>query len=570
MSYPDPNDKDFNRRITKKYNKYNIPNKKESLRQICFPKKYKLQLPQQFLAKYINPNSPYKGVLVFHRIGAGKTCTAVNIGEQWKHKRKIVTILPASLIGSFRSELRSLCAGNAYITKKDREKLKELKPSSKEYKKIIKESNEKIDKYYNIMSYNKFIEYAENGEISLKKSVLIIDEVQNMVSEEGKYYNILYNTIHESPNDLRIVLLSATPMFDKPIEVALTMNLLKLPFELPTGKEFEKMFLKLKKSKDGEVCCSAKNLKIFKERIKGYVSYFRGAPEHVFPSSTIKYVKCEMSNFQYNSYKTVLKNENKSSKFKKIQDISDLPNNFFIGTRMISNVVFPNKKINKEGFKSFKGKHLTLEYLDRYSIKFYKILKSIKRSSGTVFIYSNFKEFGGIYSFIKVLEGNGYMSYIKHGEGRKRFAVWSSDEKLHIKDEIKEIFNRKSNANGSKLKIILGSPAIKEGVTLLRVQQVHILEPYWNQSRVEQVIGRAIRYCSHKDVPEEKRSVRVYIYIATHPKAKITVDEYIHEMSMRKNKLIKEFERALKEVAIDCSLFKNANSSKNSKIICDV
>ena len=55
-------------------------------------------------------------------------------------------------------------------------------------------------------------------------------------------------------------------------------------------------------------------------------------------------------------------------------------------------------------------------------------------------------------------------------------------------------------------------PAIKEGVSLLRVKYVHIIEPYWNLSRLEQVIGRAVRFCSHKDVEEDKRIVKVYIY----------------------------------------------------------
>ena len=52
---------------------------------------------------------------------------------------------------------------------------------------------------------------------------------------------------------------------------------------------------------------------------------------------------------------------------------------------------------------------------------------------------------------------------------------------------------------------MLGSPSVREGVSFKRVRQVHILEPYWNMSRYEQVIGRAIRFCSHKDLPIEKQ-----------------------------------------------------------------
>jgi len=583
MSYPNINDPKFNDKITKKFIKYKIPKKKKSFDQICFPKKFELQLPQQLLPKVINPNSPYKGMLVYHRIGAGKTCTAVSIAEEWKHTRKIIVVVPASLVGNFRGELRSECAGNAYITNKEREQLKSLHPSSEEYKEIIDRSDKRIDKYYHIYSYNKFVELAKYDEISLRNSILIIDEVQNMVSEDGTFYNVLYDAIHNGPEELRVVLLSATPMFDRPVEIALTMNLLRIPFELPTGTEFEKTFIKaVKNNKTGDYSYKAKNLNMFKERIKGYVSYFRGAPPYVFPETIIKYVKCEMSEFQYKSYVTVLGNEKTNDKneekervktirsFRKGQILS-LPNNFFIGTRLISNVAFPNKDINERGFKSFSGKHLHLDNLENYSIKFFKIMKKINSCGGPLFVYSGFLEFGGLKSFAKVLEANGYKNYVEYGEGRKRYAIMSGDENAQLKDEIKAVYNQPGNINGSKLKVLLLSPSSKEGISLFNVRQAHILEPYWNQSRISQIIGRASRYCAHKGLPEEKRVVKVYIYLATHENEKETVDQYIAKLAKEKNRLINEFEVAVKEVAVDCELNKNANVFKDlgeEDIIC--
>ena len=92
MSYPQFRDKNFYKKINTRYKKYTIPKKKKTFNQICYPKEYKLQPQQIFLSKYISPNTPYKGVLVFHRIGAGKTCTAVRIGEAWKHKKKLLLL----------------------------------------------------------------------------------------------------------------------------------------------------------------------------------------------------------------------------------------------------------------------------------------------------------------------------------------------------------------------------------------------------------------------------------------------------------------------------------------------
>ncbi len=578
-NYPKISDPNFGQKINNKYKKYTIPKKKKSFNQICYPKEYKLQVQQQFLGKYINPKTPYKGVLVFHRIGAGKTCTAVNIAEQWKNKRKIIVVTPASLIGNFRDELRSPCAGNNYLKNSERSKLSNLHPSSQEYKEIIKKSDKRINKYYKIYSYNKFVELAEEKAISFHNTLLIIDEIQNMVSATGKYYDVLYEAIHESPDSLRVVLLSATPMFDKPVEIALTMNLLRIPFEFPEGRQFEKMFVKTYyNSRTGKTYQKAKNLDKFKEMIKGYVSYYRGAPEHAFPEAKIKYVKCQMSDFQYRSYLTVLKSEEDkaSSKLSRIRafrygDVKQLPNNFFIGTRLISNVSFPNRGINEDGFKSFKGKHLDWDNLEKYSIKFYKILKAIKRSPGPVFVYSNFKEYGGIKSFVQVLEYHGYVNYTKYGEGRKRFAVWSGDEKTEVREEIKAVFNQPENYNGSRIRIICATPSAREGVSFKNVRQAHIMEPYWNWSRQMQVIGRSVRYCSHKLLVPEDRKVKVYIYMAVKEDEEETIDQYIAKMAMEKDKLIQEFEKAMKDIAVDCTLFKSGNiMAGDDNISCTV
>ena len=558
IKYPSIKDDDFYNKINKIYKKYTIPKHKKTLKQICFPEKYELQLPQQFVSQYINPDTPYKGVLVYHRIGAGKTCTAIRICEEWKNKKKIMVVLPASLKGNFRSELRSQCAGDDYLTKKERDLLKKLHPSEEVYQEIIEKSDERINKYYTIYSYNKFIELLENKDINFKNTLLMIDEIQNMVSEEGKYYTVLYDAIQKAPPDMRIVLLSATPMFDKPSEIALTMNLLRLPKELPISNDFNKKFISITQT-DDKVSMKVKNLDYFKDAIKGYVSYFRGAPPHVFPKMSLKYIECEMSDFQLSVYKSILKNEEIS--MKKISMLKELPNNFYIGTRFASNVVFPNKKIGEEGLKSFKGKYIKKD-LETYSPKFAKIIERIETKSGKAFVYSGFKEFGGIRSFINVLEEFGYKNYIEHGEGKKRYAIWSGDESIETKEEIKAVYNQKSNLNGSKIKVLLGSPSIKEGVSLTGVRQVHLIDPYWNKSRIDQVIGRASRFCSHKDLEEEKRTVKVYIYIATHKSIPQTVDQYIAQVAYKKNKLIMEFEKAIKESAIDCTLFKNGNVFK--------
>ena len=568
--YPNIDDKNFYQKIDTIYKKYKVPKKKTSLESFCMPKQYTLQLPQQFLADFMSDATPYNGILVYHRIGAGKTCTAIRIGEKWKNKKKIIIVLPASLKGNFRNELRTQCADDNYLTKHERQKLSELHPSDPEYREIIEKSDAVIDKYYEIYSFNKFVELLKNKEINLKNSLLIIDEVQNIVSEEGTYYKTIYDAIKSSPSSLRIVIMSATPMFDKPSEIGLTMNLLKLEEDFPVGREFDKTFIQTIKKKDGSYDSKVINIDLFKKLVRGKISYFRGAPPHVFPQMIIKYVDCEMSSFQFDAYQRVLAKEEKEQsghmghkKLFKNLNVSDLPNNFYIGARFVSNVVFPNTKINEEGYKSFTADAIR-KNLKKYSIKFHAIMEKVEKTNGKVFIYSSFKEFGGIKSFIRVLEAFGYKDYITDGDGPKRFAIWSGDENISTKEQIKAVYNLNENLTGKKIKILLGSPSIKEGVSLKGVRQVHILEPYWNLSRLEQIIGRASRFCSHKDLSEEKRNVKVYIYIAVskgylNSKNDKSIDQRIELISLRKNKVIKIFERVIKESAVDCELNKNAN-----------
>ena len=370
------------------------------------------------------------------------------------------------------------------------------------------------------------------------------------------------------------VIMTATPIFDKPIEIALTMNLFlpkrgKLNNQIPTGQGFVDMFIDTKYTTKG-ISYKVKNMDLFKNYIRGYVSYYRGAPPYVFPRSELFFVRTKMSEKQVKLYRDVITESTKNLNNNDYIN-TDISNSFFIGTRTISNFVFPNGKTGKLGYDSLKENDFTVAKMKEYSPKFLKILRKIKKCDGTVFVYSNFKEYGGIKTFVRLLKHHKFKNYDKNGAGTKRFAVWSGDQSPMLKEEIKAIFNNKNNEDGSQIKIICASPSAKEGVSFLRVQEVHIVEPYWNFSRLEQIMGRAIRFCSHKDVPYEKQLVKVYIYLAVHSKIGKSIDERIMKMAIQKKLINQQFEKALKEVAIDCELFKNANVYPGEKnIVCEV
>lgn len=555
-------DINFQNDITQLYGKYKISKKEKTMKDICYPKKYRLQIPQRFVADFMNPDTTYKGLLIYHNIGAGKTCASINIAEKFKGKRKIVVVMPASLKEGYRNELISQCPGDAYITKQERAKLAKLHPSSQKYKDIIDKTNERIDKYYTIYSYNKFVSLLQENELNLKNSLLIIDEVHNMISETGIYYKTLYETLHNHKDDIRMVFLSATPIFDKPDEIALLMNLFYGDNVMPTGKDFYHTFVDVKETKRGYTY-TAKNIKLFKTHLAGYVSYYRGAPPVSYPNRKEEIVQVDMSDLQYETYERIKKEDKRL--FSSSGDI--LSNSFFIGTRMASNFVYPGGTMCQEGEESLRSIDFRLNRIKNYSPKFVKMYEKLNTCEGPIFVYSSFKECSGIKLFAKFLKHNGYLDYLEHGPGPKRYAIWSGDQTGAERDEIKAVYNDKNNEFGEQIHVILGSPSIKEGVTLKRVQQVHIMEPYWNFSRMDQIIGRAFRYCSHKDVPINRRTVHVFIYISTHKKLKKSVEQHIYEMAVNKRALNQQFETAIKEIAIDCKLFKNDNQLPGDPVI---
>ena len=67
--------------------------------------------------------------------------------------------------------------------------------------------------------------------------------------------------------------------------------------------------------------------------------------------------------------------------------------------------------------------------------------------------------------------------------------------------------------NGNLIRVILGSRVAGEGLDFKNIRDIHILEPWYNLSKLDQAIGRAIRNCSHIDMNIEERIVTVCLCI---------------------------------------------------------
>lgn len=216
-----------------------------------------------------------------------------------------------------------------------------------------------------------------------------------------------------------------------------------------------------------------------------------------------------------------------------------------------------------EFYKKESKKSELLEKMAMCSMKIVNIIFYVMVSPGPTVIYSNYVmmegleilkiylEYFNFYSFtaLKQLipDKLGYVEY--HG----------SIDPLERKKGM-YAYNMPSNITGKELKVIMISQAGAEGLSLDNVRQVHIMEPYWNEVRIIQMIGRGIRQCSHKSLKFEDRVVEVFRYKSVNDKTKkICTDQYIEELAKTKDGIIQSFLDAVKEAAIDCELNKAHN-----------
>ena len=259
--------------------------------------------------------------------------------------------------------------------------------------------------------------------------------------------------------------------------------------------------------------------------------------------------------------------------------------------------------------------------LKKYSCKLYKILKKMEESKGPTLVYSQYKTVEGLGVLSIALRTNGYdqitfkkdlkpwqpiefdeasIASFKKGPGTKRFITFSGEEDQRQRSAILAIYNGQwqqltrsirafftpevsgFDGNLDQSKFVKGeiiacigiTGAGAEGISLRNVRQVHIMEPFWNMARLEQVKGRAIRVCSHADLPIKERIVDIYTYVSVFSEEQIktgkvsttimrkdtvddvpiTSDQTVLEVATRKQAISNQLLKVLQEVSVDCQM----------------
>lgn len=277
--------------------------------------------------------------------------------------------------------------------------------------------------------------------------------------------------------------------------------------------------------------------------------------------------------------------------------------------------------------------------LGETSPKYQRILENIQAAPGSSLVYSQFLQMEGIGIFTLAMDANGYepieikfnrqtqkpfftkrtlaslakgptppgesikqLRYIKFtGEDEdivRRYALLLFNARFSdLPRELSDVLAKagwKNNDKGDLCRVFCITSAGAEGLSLKNVRAVHIMEPYWNDVRTAQVKGRAVRICSHAELPPEERTVDIFTYVTVFSKeaqtaktgaiqiaekivnrdslsdadAKIaklpiptgalqytlTSDQRLWLISNRKKALIDNLQKVMKSAAVDCTL----------------
>jgi len=252
------------------------------------------------------------------------------------------------------------------------------------------------------------------------------------------------------------------------------------------------------------------------------------------------------------------------------------------------------------------------EQLLKYSPKYNQIIKKCNEVNGLSFIYTEYKTLEGIATLKICLEANGYAPFTlkevskgkysidipPENKDKPKFAFWGGNQEesdiirkiynnqfdelpVNIKEELETMYSGKNNIRGDIIKVLLTTKSGAEGIDLQNVRQVHIVEPYWNPVRTEQVKGRAVRVGSHLQLPVKDRTVEIYTYLATIKiedlksdltilvdKGGMTSDQVLYEISQKKLEVMNDFLRLIKETSFDCNINLNETRSEDNYFEC--
>jgi hypothetical protein len=692
--YPTLEDPNFNYKIANKKEFYDnryeqktpeqFQNIKEIAQMMCENTEFELEPHQMFVRNFMSFQTPYNGLLLFHGLGTGKTCSSISVCEEMRTylqqlgiTKRIIIVASPAVQKNFRIQLFNenklkevnglwnikACTGNKFIKEINPMNMKGLSRD-----KVIRQIKRIISQSYNFQGYVEFSNYirrimnrtvlsSDDDELKKRKQnralqrefsnrMIVIDEVHNLrITNEGKIKPSSENLLRLVSNstNLKILLLSATPMFNEYQEIIWLLNVLNLNdgrFPITVRDIFDSKGNFIENTQGEQI---GKQLLI--QKMTGYISYVRGNNPFTFPYSIypnqannslslkklindniwtypdmqlngavivdpieiLDLAIVNIGSYQKRGYEHILEslkkkypilnNPNKGLSYTVLdaplqalnmvypdidldnEDIEDDLYQFLYGKKGLDRVMLYDVKTRT----NFRYKDITLQNFGRifspseigkYSSKIAQICDSIRNSNGIVFIYSQYID-GGAVPIALALEEMGFTKYggnslFKEPPVEPVDAITLSNKNVkfpakymmitgqanltrNVESELKAITSE-NNINGEKIKVVIVSRAGSEGLDFKNIRQTHILDPWYNLNRQQQIIGRSVRNLSHCALPFSERNVEIFLYGTNMGDNVESADLYVYRLAERKAKKIATVVRLLKENAIDCLL----------------
>lgn len=457
--------------------------------------KYDVQSPLQphqvkALSKLAKGN-----LIIMHGMGQGKSMTAIAGANAYS--KNPLFLVPAPLVGNFEDEIKK----------------------------------HSPDKNYRVVS----LPTSVSRNIPILADYVVIDEAHSQRNPHSQRYQYLK---HNIPKNARLAIMTGTPMYNEPANIAPLVNLARMKKVLPDDPtEFNKGFIETEKInpgflqslvgvKPGEVR-HLTNKRYLGSAIRGIIDYYEGGTGPDFPKRIEQIFNVELSGEQLKMYNYLL---GRLPLWARIKIKSNLPpskkesqylNAFMTGLRQVSLSLYSYDKT------------LTPLEAAQKQIKLMeagKMLKQYLNAKGKrAFVYSNYIT-AGLIPYQALLNSMGFTQAIFDGQLQKQ-------ERQQIVHDY----------NDGKLQVILGGPQSCEGLNLKETTVVQILDPHFNSQRIEQAVARGIRYKSHQNLPPEERKVYVQFFVQKLPKTGFIFkseptsnDTYLRTRSEEKDRLQKE------------------------------
>jgi len=565
---------------------------------------------QMFVRNFMSNYTPYNGMLLFHGLGTGKTCSSITICEEYrnylktsgKQQRIYVLSMTDAIVKNFKyqlfneSHLQQInnrwvctsCVGDKFLQELDPYQIIPMKKEN-----IVKLIQALIDDYYVFMGCRAFANEvghalqrkSEAGKIKYinehyEGALFVIDEAHNIKDDTSDSISfamcitqiVTYTTI-------KLLLMTATPVFHSCRDFIFLSQLLNRNDKRPFIQDASEIFDAQDNFTDG-------GKEVFIQHLHGYISYVKGENPYSFPyriypdkgyeqpknrDYTLEHVKIypvTLSEFQSQKYiqeqTTTLTSGMELSVINTYNQLAFItyPNGINIKDAMVLNEQnkFPDISYLPNSEHFFDPQHIY-----KYSGKLHEIQNIVQKSAGIILIYVR-QITEGIFPIAVALEAIGYKykdktkrtnickdyNYMDNGFSYVVLNPSFANASINIQDTI-SLINQVENKDGNQIKIVIITDATTEGIDFKNIRQIHILNPWWNLSQIEQIIGRAVRFRSHKDLDFKYRNVEIFMHTAMlHDNSVPTIDYKMYCNCEQKAKKIGEVTRVLKEIALDC------------------